>query len=107
MVPLKKYFYVLRPLLSIMWLEEFRRPAPIEFDKLRSLVSQNSALNSRIEELLERKKRSLEKELAPPVIELNHFIESELDRLEKYNDHPGSRVTDMSELNTLFHSVLS
>jgi uncharacterized protein len=39
MVPLKKYFYVLRPLLSIMWLEKFRRPAPIEFDKLRSLVS--------------------------------------------------------------------
>lgn len=106
-VPLKKYFYVLRPLLSIMWLEKFHSPAPIEFDKLRSMVSQNSTLSGRIEELLERKKKSLEKELSQPVIELNQFIESELDRLEKYNEHPGARVKDMSKINTLFHSVLS
>ena len=106
-VPLKKYFYVLRPLLSIMWLEKFHSPAPIEFDKLHSMVSQNSTLSGRIEELLERKKKSLEKELSQPVIELNQFIESELDRLEKYNEHPGARVKDMSKINTLFHSVLS
>lgn len=34
-VPLKKYFYVLRALLSIMWLERKGEPAPIEFDILR------------------------------------------------------------------------
>ena len=106
-VPLKKYFYVLRPLLSIMWLEKYRKPAPIEFDKLRTLVSSDERLNSQIEELLERKKRSLEKEMAPPIPELNEFIESELERIEKYNEHPGSRVNDMSALNALFHEVLS
>lgn len=34
LVPIKKYFYVLRPLLSIMWLEKYLEPAPIEFEKL-------------------------------------------------------------------------
>ncbi|MBT2788635.1 MULTISPECIES: nucleotidyltransferase domain-containing protein [unclassified Halomonas] len=105
-VPLKKYFYVLRPLLSIMWLEKYREPAPIEFDKLRTILSDNECITRQIEKLLERKKRSLEKELAPPVAELNKFIESELVRLEKYNEHPGSRANDITRLNTLFHEVL-
>ncbi len=107
LVPLKKYFYVLRPLLSIMWLEKYREPAPIEFEKLRTLISDNEALNNRVQDLLERKKRSLEKELAPPVIELNTFIESELDRLEKYSDHPGSCMNNIPKLNALFHEALS
>lgn len=34
-VPIKKYFYVLRPLLSIMWLEKYGEPAPIEFELQR------------------------------------------------------------------------
>lgn len=106
-VPLKKYFYVLRPLLSIMWLEKFRSPAPIEFDKLRTLVSHDEALNCRIEDLLERKRKSPEKELAPPVIELNQFIEKELDRVEKYSGYSGADFNAVSALNTLFHEVLS
>lgn len=107
MVPLKKYFYVLRPLLSIMWLEKYRQPAPIEFNKLRTLISADDCLNDLIENLLEWKKRSLEKALAPPITEINQFIESELVRLEKYDEHPGSHVNDMSILDALFHEALS
>jgi uncharacterized protein len=33
-VPLKKYFYVLRPLLSVRWIERYGTAAPIEFDRL-------------------------------------------------------------------------
>lgn len=105
-VPLKKYFYVLRPLLSIMWLEKYRQPAPIEFDKLRTLIADNETLNSCVENLLERKKTALEKELAPPVLEINQFIESELSRLEQYSDHPESHGVDIALLNELFHRVL-
>src|SRR5690606_38181670 len=86
LVPIKKYFYVLRPLLSIMWLEKYRKPAPIEFETLRQLIAGDSKLNGQISALLERKKISLEKELAPPIPELNQFIESELERLESFAD---------------------
>ena len=37
-VPLKKYFYALRPLLAVRWLERYGSPAPIEFSKLLHLI---------------------------------------------------------------------
>ncbi|QKX16247.1 nucleotidyltransferase domain-containing protein [Microbulbifer sp. YPW1] len=106
LVPIKKYFYVLRPLLSIMWLERYREPAPIQFETLRKLISDNTALNGQISELLERKKKSLEKELAPKVTELNDFIEAELERLEHFSDTSEKPGDFMSHLNGLFHETL-
>lgn len=106
-VPLKKYFYVLRPLLSIQWLEKFKTPAPIEFDKLRTLLTMDSKLNLEIENLLERKKASLEKEVGPSVPVINEFIEKELERLEVYQDKPNSNQGGKEELNALFRSVVS
>lgn len=107
MVPIKKYFYVLRPLLSIMWLERYQKPAPIEFEKLRQIVSDRTELNSQISHLLERKKRSLEKEFAPPIPEINEFIEFELKRLESFSNNTEKGEQAMGELNALFHKVLS
>ncbi|XOV78642.1 MAG: DNA polymerase beta superfamily protein [Aestuariibacter sp.] len=101
-VPLKKYFYVLRPLLAIQWIEKFNEPAPIEFEKLHSLVTSHSELNEAISELLVRKRKSLEKELAPAVPVLNDFIAKELDRLEHYADKPDGRDLGFDELNGLF-----
>ena len=105
--PLKKYFYVLRPLLSIMWLEKYEEPAPIEFEKLRSLIPSGSKLDLVISDLLERKKRSLEKELAPAVPELNLFIESQLERLESYQEVPDKDRKHMESLNSLFRVSVS
>lgn len=106
-VPLKKYFYVLRPLLSIQWLEKFKTPAPIEFDKLRTLIEKDSALDHEVMKPLERKKMSLEKELAPAVPIPNDFIEKELTRLENFSGKPDSGRECMNQLNALFHAVVS
>ncbi|MBM7332729.1 MAG: nucleotidyltransferase domain-containing protein [Alcanivorax sp.] len=84
LVPLKKYFYALRPLLAIRWLERFRTPAPIEFDRLRELVADNTPVNKDIERLLARKQRSQEKEFVPAMPALNDFIEHELSRFSRY-----------------------
>jgi len=54
MVPLKKYFYVLRPLLAIKWLEKFGTAAPIEFSKVLELVDDNELLDN-IHKLLKKK----------------------------------------------------
>lgn len=106
-VPLKKYFYVLRPLLSIQWLEKYRIPAPIEFDKLRALVEPDTELDREIAMLLDRKKKSLEKEMAPAIPVLNEFIESELERVESFSGKPASNHDGMDQLNRLFHAVVS
>ncbi len=106
-VPIKKYFYVLRALLSIMWLEKYQQPAPIEFDKLRTLIPQNSQLDVVISDLIERKKRSLEKEYAPAIPELNAFIEAEFERLDCYNGTPEKGAELMEPLNILFREHVS
>lgn len=106
MVPLKKYFYVLRPLLAIKWLEKYGVAAPIEFHKVLELVT-DSELMDTIQQLLERKKVSEEKMLAPAIPLLNSFIESELARLEEMQPPKSDRGMEMLRLNELFHRVLN
>ncbi|WP_339692094.1 nucleotidyltransferase domain-containing protein [uncultured Pseudoalteromonas sp.] len=105
-VPLKKYFYVLRPLLAIMWLEKYNEPAPIEFDTLRKLVADNTPLNEAISALLASKRVSLEKEYIKSVPVINEFIESELARHENYRSKFETRDVDFEELNQFFVEVL-
>lgn len=106
LVPLKKYFYVLRPLLAIMWLEKYDKPAPIEFEELRRLVADNKPLDEAITDLLARKRLSLEKEYAPAVPVINEFIESELARHENYVTSNKGRDAQFESLNLLFKAVL-
>lgn len=105
-VPLKKYFYVLRPLLSILWMEKYRTPAPIEFDTLRQMLETGSELDLAITDLIERKKQAMEKEIAPAVPVINQFITSQLERLEDYSGTELGRSFDFGALNELFHRVL-
>lgn len=105
-VPLKKYFYVLRPLLAIKWLETYDTPAPIEFDVLRELVAENTELDEAITDLVAKKKVSKEKEYGPAIPVINRFIESELARHESFCASNKSRDIDFEELNELFRLVL-
>lgn len=106
MVPLKKYFYVLRPLFAIKWLEKYGTAAPIEFDKVLELVDDNQLMDT-IQELLAKKKISEEKMLAPSIPVLNKFIETELSRLEEIKPPRSDRELEMVQLNELFHLVLN
>jgi len=106
MVPLKKYFYVLRPLFAIQWLEKYGAAAPIEFNRVLELVEDNELLDT-IHKLLEKKMVSEEKMQAPAIPVLNTFIESELCRLEKINLPKSDREIEMAQLNDLFHLVLN
>jgi len=106
MVPLKKYFYVLRPLFAIKWLEKYGTAAPIEFKRVIELVDDNELLDA-INKLLEKKMASEEKMLAKAIPVLNKFIESELTRLEEIDIPKSNRGMEMAQLNKLFHLVLN
>lgn len=105
-VLLKKYFYVLRPLLAIRWLESQRTPAPIEFATLCERL-QDAALRESIDALVERKSRSLETERVAAIPELNAFIADELQRLENYSDAPQYQPETFNKLNALFRELLA
>lgn len=104
-VPLKKYFYVLRPLLAIEWIEKYGTAAPIEFNKVLSLVTNQELLDT-IHALIERKKVSEEKMLAPAIPVLNQYIENQLARLENIQLHKTDRSSEMDQLNQLFRRVI-
>ncbi len=83
-VKIKKYFYVLRPLLACGWVEKHRAMPPMAFDELvRELVPAESSLREEIERLLVRKKAGEELKLERRIPVLNHFIEEKLAYYER------------------------
>ncbi len=106
MVPMKKYFYVLRPLLAVRWLERYGRAAPIELGKLLHLIDDQPQLTDAIAELLAKKRNAPEMGLAEPVALLHGFIEEELARHAASTPLPDDRKTPLPQLNALFHAVL-
>ena len=107
LVPLKKYFYVLRPLLAVRWLERYGTAAPIEFQKMLHLIEDNESLVADIMALLERKRKTPELGLDLPVPSINAFVEAELARLETYEPPAHLRGDVLPKLNEVFHQVLS
>lgn len=105
-VPLKKYFYVLRPLLSVRWLERYQRPAPIEFRRLLEMAEKEPGLVSAIHDLLALKEASPEMGLSPRVPPIQRFIEQELERLEAVRPEPQQRSEVEPLLSELFRTVL-
>lgn len=105
-VPLKKYFYVLRPLLSVRWLERYGKAAPIEFDKLLHLLDDQPALLADIRALLDRKRAAPELGRSAPVSSINDFIEAELERLEQFHSQVQPRGDVLPSLNDVFRACL-
>jgi predicted nucleotidyltransferase len=107
LVPLKKYFYVLRPLLSVQWIERFGTAPPIEFEKLLTLLTNQPGLTQDISELLKRKRAAPELGRAPPVASIDKFIASELERLESVPTAVTDRMEVSSDLNNIFRECLA
>jgi uncharacterized protein len=106
LVPLKKYFYVLRPLLAVRWLERYGSAAPIEFHKLLHLIDDRPELLAAIDALLELKRGAPEMGLSAQVPAIHRFIEDELARLETIAPERDDLPPKLPQLNALFHAVL-
>ncbi|NQY35616.1 MAG: nucleotidyltransferase domain-containing protein [Alteromonadaceae bacterium] len=96
----------MRSLLAIKWIERYKELASIVLDQLRKLVADDKLLDGEISKLLERKRVSLEKDVAPAITVLNKYIESELERLESYGEKSNERTVEFDTLNELFLEVL-
>lgn len=105
-VRLKKYFYVLRPLLACRHILEHGTPPPMLFDTL--LRSQmNETLMPEVERLLEQKLLTPELGEGPRVDALNTFIEAELLALrERIGRLPEKPKPSWEPLNALFIEAL-
>ncbi|MDU1436451.1 MAG: nucleotidyltransferase domain-containing protein [Citrobacter freundii] len=73
-VRLKKYFYVIRPLLAVRWVEAGKGVPPMRFAELLAGSELDAPLRHEIDELLERKQCAGEAEYGPRRPLLHAFI---------------------------------
>jgi predicted nucleotidyltransferase len=107
LVPLKKYFYVLRPLLAVRWLVRYGTPAPIEFHELLGVLDRDHDLLEAIHALLEQKRVSPELGLSPHVPAIQDFIVKELERLAAIAPARCERENIEPPLSALLRHVLA
>lgn len=81
-VKIKKYFYVLRPVLSAAWIAEHGTPPPVDFYELLPLVKGNLPVHQAIMNLLKQKETAMEGEKVQRVKVLDDFVSAEMERCE-------------------------
>lgn len=99
-VRLKKYLYVLRPLLATLWVEEGRGLVPTRFVDLVEALITDPALRLAIDALLAHKRSTGEAQHGKPWPVINAFIDTELTRLESALA-PAHQAIDFSVLDRL------
>ncbi|MGF9891667.1 nucleotidyltransferase domain-containing protein [Priestia megaterium] len=110
-VKIKKYFYVLRPVLAAKWIEQYNEFPPLEFEALLDKMVPAGELKKEITTLLKRKIKGDELDLEPRIDVINTFLNSEITRLEDYGkllepptEDAFKKVTE--KFNQLFRDTL-
>lgn len=103
---IKKYLYVLRPLLAVKWIEHRLGVVPTELVSLVNKLPLDATLKSEIYKLLEYKRAGTELDYGPQIAPISDFIESELSRLQNATLDYDKNAPPIEELDTLFRSAL-
>ncbi len=104
---LKKYLYVLRPVLALRWMEQSTEPVPVRFADLLDTILPNGLTRQAIDQLLVMKKQGMEAKHGPANPAINAFLDPELLRLESKVGEQGEIHTSIVSLNELFQEMLS
>jgi predicted nucleotidyltransferase len=105
-VRLKKYLYVLRPLLACLWIEQKRGPVPMLFQDLVDALVIESELQDAIAELLAIKRRAMEAEHGASMPVINRFLEFHLDRLQQTPASAPLQAQDFTILDRLLRDTV-
>lgn len=105
-VRLKKYFYVLRPLLAVRWIEAGKGMPPMRFATLLDGSDLTAPLRAEIDALLVLKQKAGEAQYGPRRPLLHAFIQAELARGEVADALPESRSGNVRELDHLLYQTV-
>ncbi|MGX7417180.1 nucleotidyltransferase domain-containing protein [Carnobacterium gallinarum] len=107
-VKIKKYFYVLRPILACLWIEVYQTAPPVRFEDLLVLPQLQSDFLAEVADLLVRKKRGDELDLEARSPVLHEFIKSQLARLEEQLKVEAEKQSPLSygQLDQVFRKYL-
>ncbi len=100
---LKKYLYVLRPVLACIWLERGLGEPPTVFEALLAKTVEDPELLAKIHELLELKRSGNELSRGPKIAVISNFIDTQLPRLEQIQPEEMT-LPDPDALNRFFRA---
>ena len=100
-VKIKKYFYVIRPLLAAKWIIDTKTQPPMLFSELMA-AELPVELMATVKKLLEMKQNMPEMGLAPKIKVLDDFIDTELEAIKKAADDEESLDRDWTLLDEFF-----
>ncbi|MGD8455811.1 MAG: nucleotidyltransferase domain-containing protein [Anaerolineales bacterium] len=103
---LKKYFYVLRPILAVQWIERKFGVVPTEFGRLVEKLVEDPELKTAIDTLILSKRNGKELGYGPRIDSINQFVEQELDRFENNQIEHEKYTAPIEKLNELFINAL-
>ena len=102
---IKKYFYVLRPVLACIWIEADLGVVPTEFSVLVDRLVPTGPLRASIDHLVERKQAGLELDEGPRIPAISDFLDKQISRLSAAHERsPNTR--DPNRLDALFIDIL-
>ena len=85
---IKKYFYVLRPVLACLWIEQGWGVVPMAFSRLFDRVVKDKCLREAIEKLLERKRAGDELDRGPKITAISDFLDTVIPQLSTKSNLP-------------------
>ncbi len=105
-VRIKKYFYVLRPVLACLWIEKHNSMPPTEFAELYQDAGLSPSLVKEIDRLLVRKMAGDELDMEPKIEVINSFLEQQIEHCSAFVE--GMEIADVDEevLDGLFREML-
>lgn len=103
---IKKYFYVLRPILAIKWLEQGRGVVPTEFTVLVKKLVTTQPLQGEIDRLVAQKSQGDELDIGPRIPAISEFIETEIERLQSIKVGLLGNLAPIEELDKIFQQAL-
>jgi predicted nucleotidyltransferase len=107
LVRVKKYFYVLRPLMACSWIESTGTMAPMEFHHLLAAEMLSDEARNDIKVLLERKMQGEELDKGSRLPAIDAFIEDRIAHFRKVlEEFVFSNQPTNSELNIIFRNTL-
>ncbi len=103
----KKYFYVLRPILAMNWIERGLGIVPTDFNILVDRLLNDSKLRTEIGRLLLAKRAGAELDRGPRIEPISEFIEHELERWVGSDIADHERTVSGYRLDELFREILT
>jgi uncharacterized protein len=103
---IKKYFYIIRPLSSALWVIKNKTVPPMEFKDSLILFGDNKPFIKALDELMVKKANSTESDLCERIPEIDSVIDATLIKIENEIKELPKESCDLDIINKFYREVV-